>query len=66
MKYNFLLGAILISMAGYGQAWTKEYDHVDDCVCGLSLVGKGDKHGRIAPETGQLVINMDLLIKTGN
>ena len=55
MKYNFLLGAILISMAGYGQAWTKEYDHVDDCVCGLSLVGKGDKHG-FADKDGKLIV----------
>ena len=35
MKYSFLFGAIIVSMAGYGQAWTKQYDHVDECICGL-------------------------------
>ena len=54
MKYSLLLGAIVISMTGYAQAWTKQYDHVDDCVCGLSLVGKGEKHGFV-DKNGKLV-----------
>ena len=55
MKYSLLLGAIVISMTGYAQAWTKQYDHVDDCVCGLSLVGKSDKHGFV-DKNGKLVV----------
>lgn len=56
MKYSILLlGALIFTLAGYGQAWTKQYDHVDDCICGLSLVGKGEKHGFVDKE-GKLVI----------
>ena len=55
MKNNFLVVAIIFSMAGYGQAWTKQYDHVDECVCGLSLVRKGDKHGFV-DKVGKLVV----------
>ncbi|MBK8142145.1 MAG: hypothetical protein IPK57_15040 [Chitinophagaceae bacterium] len=56
MKYSLLLGAIIISMAAYSQAWTKQYDHVDECTCGLSLVGKDDKHGFVDKD-GKLVVS---------
>ena len=55
MKYSLLLGAFFFSMAGYGQVWAKEYDHVDDCVCGLSQVAKGDKYGFVNKD-GKLII----------
>ena len=55
MKYSLLLSALIFTLAGYGQAWTKQYDHVDDCICGLSLVGKGDKHGFVDKD-GKLVM----------
>lgn len=42
-------------MVDYGQPWTKEYDNVDQCVCGLSIVGKGDKHGFVDKD-GELIV----------
>lgn len=50
----YLLGVFLLQ-DGLAQSWAKEYDHVDDCVCGLSLVGKGDKHGFVNKE-GKLIV----------
>ena len=55
MKYLLLFSALWFSFGGYAQAWTKEYDNVDECTCGLALVTKGDKHGFVTKE-GKLVI----------
>jgi hypothetical protein len=38
MKYSLLLSALIFTLAGYGQAWTKQYDHVDDCIWVKSTV----------------------------
>ena len=50
MKYLFLVGSFLISLVGYEQSWAKIYDRVDKYFCGLSIVGKGDKHGFVNKE----------------
>ncbi len=55
MKYYFLWMAFAASFAARSQEWTKKYDHVDQCICGLSVVGKGDKHG-YADKDGKLVV----------
>jgi hypothetical protein len=54
-KYLFLSASLIFMISGYGQAWTKAYDHVDNCVCGLSLVEKSGKHGYVN-EQGKLKI----------
>jgi len=51
----FYLVSIASLQSSYSQSWTKQYDHMDDCVCGLSLVGKGDKHG-YADKDGKLIV----------
>ncbi|MBK8953170.1 MAG: WG repeat-containing protein [Chitinophagaceae bacterium] len=55
MKYIFFLIGLIFTLSGYSQSWTKQYDYVDECSCGLSLVGKGDKKGFVNKE-GTLVI----------
>ncbi|MEK7225415.1 MAG: WG repeat-containing protein, partial [Bacteroidota bacterium] len=55
MKYYFLLIAITGTITASCQEWKKQYDYVDQCVCGLSVVGKGNKHG-YADKDGKLVV----------
>ena len=55
MKYILFFSAVWLSVAGSAQQWTKQYDFVDECTCGLALVSKADKHGFVTKE-GKLVI----------
>jgi hypothetical protein len=54
-KWILFLFSSWIVNAGFAQAWTKKYDHVDECICGLSLVGKDKKHGFV-DKNGKLVV----------
>ena len=54
-KWLLSLLSLWIVNAGFAQAWAKQYDHVDECTCGLSLVGKGNKHGFV-DKNGKVVV----------
>jgi hypothetical protein len=54
-KWILFLFSSWIVNAGFAQAWTKKYDHVDECICGLSLVGKDKKHGFV-DKNGKLIV----------
>jgi len=45
MKKLLLLILFSPVLGGYSQKWEKNYDYVDDCVCGLSKVSKDGKIG---------------------
>ena len=56
MKKIFVLPALLImSISGTAQKWAKEYVHVNDIACGLSLVEKDGKHGYVDKD-GKVII----------
>ncbi|HEU0112587.1 MAG TPA: WG repeat-containing protein, partial [Flavisolibacter sp.] len=55
MKCYILFLSAFISMGAYTQQWTKQYDFVDDAICGLSKVGKGEKRGYVDKD-GNLVV----------
>jgi hypothetical protein len=45
MKQYIIGCLLLLSATGWAQEWMKEYDFVDDCICGLAKVSKGNKSG---------------------
>ncbi|MEP7144377.1 MAG: WG repeat-containing protein [Ferruginibacter sp.] len=47
MKKLLMLVLFLPVLAGYSQKWEKNYDYVDDCICGLSKVQKNGKVGYV-------------------
>jgi hypothetical protein len=47
MKKLLLLLIFSPVLASYAQNWEKNYDYVDDCVCGLSQVKKNGKVGYV-------------------
>ena len=47
MKKLLLLIIFSPALASYAQNWEKNYDYVDDCVCGLSQVKKNGKVGYV-------------------
>ena len=56
MKKILLLPCFFISIfTGWSQSWTKNYDHVDLCDCGLNKVVKKDKCG-YADDKGNLIV----------
>lgn len=55
MKKLLLLVLCFPVIAGYAQKWEKNYDYVDNCVCGLSKVKKNGKIGYVT-KTGEEVI----------
>ena len=56
MKKIFVLPAILtLGIGSIAQKWAKEYVHVNEVACGLSLVEKDGKHGYVNKD-GKLVI----------
>ena len=56
MKKIFVLPAILmLGISGIAQKWAKEYVHVNELACGLSLVEKDGKHGYVNKD-GKVII----------
>lgn len=47
MKRFLLLLALVSSVPLCAQKWAKQFDFVDQCICGLSLVGKDSKIGYV-------------------
>jgi WG containing repeat len=47
MKKLLMLVLFFPVLGSYSQKWEKNYDFVDDCVCGLSKVKKNDKVGYV-------------------
>jgi len=58
MKSFLLLALIFPVLAGYTQKWEKNYDYVDNCVCGLAKVKKDGKVGYVN-KLGTVVIKLD-------
>jgi len=55
MKRLLLLLVLTSSVSVYAQKWAKQFDFVDQCICGLSLVGKDNKIGYVN-EAGKIII----------
>ncbi len=55
MKKILLLIVLFPVLAGYAQKWEKNYDYVDNCVCGLSKVKKNGKIGYVTKTGVELV-----------
>ncbi len=55
MKKILLLIILFPVLTGYAQKWEKNYDYVDNCVCGLSKVKKNGKIGYVT-KTGEELI----------
>jgi hypothetical protein len=56
MKKIFVLPAmLLLGIGGIAQKWAKEYVHVNEPACGLSLVEKDGKHGYVNKD-GKVII----------
>ena len=56
MKKIFIVpAALLLGISSIAQKWTKEYAHVNEISCGLSLVEKDGKHGYVNKE-GKVII----------
>lgn len=58
MKSVCMLIFILPAFALYAQKWEKNYDFVDQCICGLSKVGKAGKIG-YADKNGVEIIKLE-------
>jgi len=55
MKYIQLSLLLFFCSGIQAQSWTKQYDYVDNCICGLSKVSKGNLYGYVDKE-GKLVV----------
>ena len=55
MKKYLLAFLLLVGTCIHGQAWTKLYDYVDDCICGLAKVNKDGKIGYV-DQKGVLIV----------
>ena len=55
MKKLLVLIFILPALGGFSQKWEKNYDFVDNCVCGLSKVQKNGKVGYVNKEGVEVV-----------
>jgi len=42
---KYFLPLIFLAVAANAQQWAKQYDFVDDCICGMAKVGKNGKFG---------------------
>lgn len=54
-KYSLLLCFLAAGVYAIAQPWTKKYDRIDACNCGLALVEKAGKFGFVNEE-GKLII----------
>ena len=55
---KYFIPLLFIAVSLQGQSWTKQYDFVDDCVCGLAKVSKNDKFGYVNQE-GKLIVPLE-------
>lgn len=55
MKKLLLLLSVISALPLAAQKWSKNFDFVDQCICGLSLVGKDHKVG-FADHDGNIII----------
>lgn len=55
MKKLFVLMFFLPASVGFSQKWEKNYDYVDNCVCGLSKVQKDGKVGYVNKEGVEVI-----------
>lgn len=55
MKKLLLLLLVFPAMGSYAQKWEKNYDYVDNCVCGLSRVKKSGKIGYVNKEGVEMI-----------
>ena len=55
MKKYFTSLLLFITVAGFGQQWTKQYDYTDDFSCGLAKVTKAGKSGYVNNK-GELIV----------
>jgi len=51
------LYVLATGLIGLDQSWTKQYDFVVDCNCGLALVEKNGKFGYVS-EQGKLLVSL--------
>jgi len=54
-KFSLLLLIFSMGLFSSGQSWTKKYDRVDACNCGMALVSKSGKFGYVSDEGKVLV-----------
>jgi len=55
MKKILTLMLLFPVLVGYSQKWEKNYDFVDNCLCGLSKVKKNDKIGYVSKEGVEVI-----------
>jgi WG containing repeat len=55
MKKLLMLLFFFPISAGFAQNWEKNYDFVDNCICGLSRVKKNDKVGYVNKEGKEII-----------
>jgi hypothetical protein len=55
MKKLIIMLLFLPALNGYSQKWEKNYDFVDNCVCGLSKVQKNGKIGYVNKEGVEVI-----------
>ena len=55
MKKLLILALVLFALPGYSQKWEKNYESVDNCVCGLSKVKKNGKTGYVNKEGVEII-----------
>ena len=55
MKKYFLIFLFLGFSSAEAQDWAKQYDYVDDCICGLAKVSKANKYGYV-DQKGNLIV----------
>src|SRR5690349_3203464 len=54
-RYSLLLCLLATGIYAVAQPWTKKYDRIDACNCGLALVEKAGKFGYVS-EQGKLIV----------
>jgi hypothetical protein len=55
-NYIFLL--LLLPLGTFAQPWARQYDFVDDCICGMAKVSKAGKFGYVDRQ-GKLVVPLE-------
>ena len=55
MKKLMLLLMMPFFLPAFAQKWAKEYDFVNECICGLSVVKKAGKYGYVDKQ-GKLIV----------
>jgi hypothetical protein len=55
MKKLLMLMLLFPALDGYSQKWEKNYDYVDNCVCGLAKVKKNGKVGYVNKQGMEII-----------